>query len=184
MAAVDGLQQLRDIHLPDAPGWWPPAPGWWLLAALLLAGLAWLGWRLIRHRRRGRPLRWAREACEDIHRRWADGTIGVRTYVDETNELIKRALIHGLGEDAARPASGDDWLALLDAHAGETLFSTGPGRALGDDRFRPSVTAEPDALHPLVVRLLERLRVPPEVSRSAGRFSTRPRAGAATERSG
>jgi hypothetical protein len=26
---------LRDIQLPDAPGWWPPAPGWWLLLAVL-----------------------------------------------------------------------------------------------------------------------------------------------------
>ncbi len=32
---------LRDIHLPDAIGWWPPAPGWWLLAALITAVVVW-----------------------------------------------------------------------------------------------------------------------------------------------
>ena len=26
---------LRDIHLPEAIGWWPPAIGWWLLADTL-----------------------------------------------------------------------------------------------------------------------------------------------------
>ena len=28
---------LRDLHLPDAIGWWPPAPGWWVLFVLALA---------------------------------------------------------------------------------------------------------------------------------------------------
>ena len=30
---------LRDLHLPDAIGWWPLAPGWWVLIALSLLGL-------------------------------------------------------------------------------------------------------------------------------------------------
>ena len=36
---------LRDLHLPDAIGWWPPAPGWWVVIALLAAGLGYLAWR-------------------------------------------------------------------------------------------------------------------------------------------
>ena len=45
---MNSLDQLRDLHLPPPPGFWPPAPGWWVLGALVLllaaAGL-WYGLR-------------------------------------------------------------------------------------------------------------------------------------------
>jgi len=41
--AANPLDQLRDIHLPEAISWWPPAPGWWILA---LAGSALTVWLL------------------------------------------------------------------------------------------------------------------------------------------
>lgn len=43
--------QLRDIHLPAAPSWWPPAPGWWVLAALMLAVMVAAAWWWRRRRR-------------------------------------------------------------------------------------------------------------------------------------
>ncbi|WP_348674653.1 DUF4381 domain-containing protein [uncultured Abyssibacter sp.] len=36
MNGADPLAQLRDVHLPPDPGWWPPAIGWWLAALLVL----------------------------------------------------------------------------------------------------------------------------------------------------
>ncbi|HAU18090.1 MAG TPA: DUF4381 domain-containing protein, partial [Marinobacter adhaerens] len=44
MNPQDPLSQLRDIHLPETGGLWPPAPGWWVLAILLIAVLAALVW--------------------------------------------------------------------------------------------------------------------------------------------
>ena len=51
------LQQLHDIHPAAEPSWWPPAPGWWLLAALLLALLAYGVHRWRVRQRRLAPLR-------------------------------------------------------------------------------------------------------------------------------
>ena len=39
---------LRDLHLPDAIGWWPLAPGWWGVLVILAVGLAYTTWRLYR----------------------------------------------------------------------------------------------------------------------------------------
>ncbi len=51
MNPQDPLANLRDIHLPDPVGWWPPAPGWWLLLLLALATLAFsLVWLIKRYR--------------------------------------------------------------------------------------------------------------------------------------
>lgn len=158
--AAEQLQQLRDIHLPAEPGWWPPAPGWWLLAALALAAVVWLLFRLLDAERRRRPIRRARRLYADVYRRYQHGELTAREYLNECNALIKRALIHGVREQQARRATGQAWLTLLDHHLGEPAFTAGPGRLLGNARFRARFTAEADAVHPLVERLLARLKPP------------------------
>ena len=77
----DLLQQLRDIHLPVEPGWWPPAIGWWLLALMLAAAVAWLAWRLAARWRRFRPARTARALYREISRQLDTGAITPAQYV-------------------------------------------------------------------------------------------------------
>lgn len=153
----DLLQQLRDLQLPANPTWWPPAPGWWLVAALLLA-LGWLGVGIaLRAYRRRRPIRRARQLHTELWARYQAGELDDRGYVDGCNELLKRLMIHGLGIDAARRASDQPWLQLLDQALGEPAFTQGPGRMLGEHRFRPAPVADPAALAALVSRLLARI---------------------------
>lgn len=49
--------ELRDIHLPPDPSWWPPAWGWWLLGVLILGVLLLLAWCWRRYRREVRQRR-------------------------------------------------------------------------------------------------------------------------------
>ena len=131
----DALKQLRDLHLPEPPAFWPPAPGWWLLALLLLAATLLLALYIHRARRRTRPFRLAERALDGLLASAREQRIATREFVDGVNALLKRALIHGAHETAAAPLSGAAWLEHLDAIGGGNAFARGAGAVLGDARF-------------------------------------------------
>lgn len=169
----DLLQQLRDIHVPAEPAWWPPAPGWWLVAGLLLGAAVWGALRGLQAYRSAAPVRRARELLRELHAAFEAGRLSPEEYAHGCNALLKRLFVHGMGVDAARPVSDARWLAMLDLCAGETAFSSGPGQALGNERFRRQSRIDVPALHALVTQLLGR-------SRLAGRARRLARADAAT----
>lgn len=154
----DLLAQLRDIHLPLDPSWWPPAPGWWLLAG----ASAWALWfgvsRTHRWILRRRPLKRARKLYTALYRALCDQSVSEAAFVHESNEILKRLMIHGFGIVAAPAANDRQWLALLDAQYGGTEFSEGPGQALGNDRFRPRPVADIEQLHPLLERFFREVK--------------------------
>ena len=150
------LDQLRDIHLPQVPQWWPPAPGWWILAALALGLLTWGAIRLRRRWQRFRPVRAARQLHQRLTRELLDGSITPTVWLHRTNETLKRLAVHGLGHCETIPAWGDDWLRYLDGRYGEPAFSKGAGRCLGQARFQPDTEVDVQALDGLVSRLLKR----------------------------
>lgn len=150
------LNQLRDIHLPQAPLWWPPAPGWWVLAALGLCLLAWGIVRLWRRWRRFRPARRARQLHRRLTLELRGDSIAPAAWLHRTNEVLKRLAVHGLGHREMIPAWGDDWLRYLDGRYGEPAFSRGAGRCLGPARFRRDAEVDIQALDGLVSRLLDR----------------------------
>lgn len=134
--------QLRDIHLPAAPAFWPPAPGWWVLAALLLAltvGTAFVGWR--RHRRRG----WARRVLDNL----AALEARVREQrspeaLAEIAQLMRRLALARYPRDRVSPLAGLDWLRFLDESGGDGRFVDGPGRVLATLPYRRALPANLD----------------------------------------
>ena len=117
--------QLRDIHLPADPRWWPPAPGWWLLAGalLLVSVLAWRhlpGWW-----RRQRVRRAALRELRVLSRRPA-GELPMA----ELSTLLRRVAMSRDPRARVAALTGDRWLEYLDRAAGTREFRHGPGRCL------------------------------------------------------
>lgn len=100
---------LRDIHLPADPAWWPPAVGWWLLLAVLLAAgaFAWLRWR---RWRADRVRRAALASLDAIAARCGDDPARL---LPEISVWLRRVAL-SVGERRELAAlTGDSWLAAL-----------------------------------------------------------------------
>ena len=150
----DPLQQLKDVHLPADPGWWPPAIGWWLLAIILIAGLIWLLFKAYQAYQARKPIRAAKAELSGIYQAQTNSL----EYATQANAILKRLLVHALGHHAEAPLSGEEWLAALDQHSNSTQFTDGAGRALGDARFTPTAQIDRDALHTAITHLMGQVR--------------------------
>lgn len=148
------LRDLRDIHEPLAPAFWPPAPGWWLLlgaavaafAALVAATRYWLRWR----GRMRAPYLAAADRIRAVAARHAAGEIDDRTCADLVSDALKRVLVRIERLSGATSAAGGDWRRLL-AHR----FDGTPGPGFGDARYRRDFDADASELAPFACRALE-----------------------------
>ena len=119
---------LREIHLPDAVGWWPPAPGWWILPILVLlaAGIAWYC-RLLYKRRRYSAINMARKELARIKSRYAvDRDAG--HCVRSVSGLLRRLCISVFPRAESAGLTGAEWLAFLQ----EAVQSEAGARELRD----------------------------------------------------
>lgn len=134
--ALDAADTLRDLHLPDPVGWWPPAPGWWLLLLLVAAVIAGV---LLWRRQRFHALAWKREALaewQSIHARFLHDRDNTRLLAD-LSVLLKRVCISRHGREQSAGLTGEQWLAFLDQTGGGQDFTRGAGRVLLDQRYGP-----------------------------------------------
>ena len=148
------LQQLRDVHPPLEPGWWPPAPGWWLVAIICIIAVAYIVFSVWLAYRRRRPIRNARVMLDDLLTEYQSGRIDTLTYVNNANEILKRLLVIALGIKSLAAVAGTDWLKALDRITSSKDFSAGHGCIMGNSRFAADATANVTALHESLRNLL------------------------------
>ena len=151
------LQQLRDVHAPLTPEWWPPAPGWWLLATAIVAVSVFTGRLLWRAHKARRPIRSAQKMIKTLRDSHDQGHIDSLQYVNESNEILKRLLVNALGVRNLGATSDEQWLNALDTISNGQEFSAGCGQILGTQRFSPGASAEVAAVDQLLQKLLTRV---------------------------
>lgn len=158
--AASAALQLRDIHMPGAPAFWPPAPGWWLLAVILLVLLGSLSVFALRRYRLRRRRRLLLEALEHIGPQLSDARAP-----DALAQLSVLLRLHALAcfpQRRVASLTGEAWLRFLDESGGAGRFSGGPGRVLASGpyrRLRPE-ELDPPGLLALVREWLLANRVP------------------------
>jgi hypothetical protein len=129
---------LKDIHEPEAIGWWPPALGWWILAILiplLIVLLVWLYKRLTRKT----ALKTANKILAEIKQ---DATRDSRQKLGDLSVLIRRVAISVSPRAQAAGLTGRQWLAFLDRSVKGMPFSEGVGQLLADAPYRETPPTE------------------------------------------
>ena len=132
------LLDLKDIHEPDAIGWWPPAIGWWILAVavpLLIIFLIWFYKRLTRKT----ALKTASKMLAQIKQ---DATRDSFQKLSELSVLVRRVAISVSPRAKAAGLTGRQWLAFLDRSVKGLPFSEGVGQLLADAPYRKTPVTE------------------------------------------
>jgi hypothetical protein len=126
---------LRDLHLPEAVGWWPLAPGWWVLIALIAIGMllllrrAWIRWR------HNAPRRIALQELARLEGSYREAPNPV-LLATRLSELLRRTMLAYAPRKEVAGLTGPEWLAWLDRGLDEKPFSEGPGRSLKELPYR------------------------------------------------
>ncbi len=112
MNPASPLDQLKDIHLPEAVSIWPLAWPWW---ALIVIALALVAFTVYRHKKN----QWRRQALLqlkniDTH----DNLLGIQ----QCNRLLKQVALYRHGQSCAS-LSGKKWLEFLDSKVKVAIFS-------------------------------------------------------------
>jgi hypothetical protein len=138
---MDQALQLKDIHLPEAVGCWPPAIGWWLLPILLLL-LAALFWWLYKKVTEKSALKSAKKLLEQIKAEQG----GDLQKLQQLSSWLRRVSMSVSGREMVAGLTGDKWLQKLDESVEGCPFSKGIGRCLGDAHYRKKLPDDCDVL--------------------------------------
>jgi len=123
---------LKDIHLPEAIGWWPPAIGWWLLAVLIPALIAIVYW-IYKRLTRKTAINTAKKNLAAIK---LNPELDNARKLRELSMLLRRVAISVNPRTEVASLTGRSWLAFLDQSLSGAPFAEGGGQLLATAPYR------------------------------------------------
>lgn len=131
---------LRDIHLPEAIGWWPVAIGWWVLIVVVIASI--IGSYLLYKRLMMQTAtRQAKTVLLNIRQ---GNTSDALHTIKELSSCLRRVAISVDYREKTASLVGDAWLSYLDESMDNAPFKTGIGRLLVDVSYQQLMPEDVD----------------------------------------
>ena len=156
MNSSDPLSQLKDIHLPGAPGLWPIAPGWWILLILLITVITVTIYLTIRYLRKNRYRKMATLQAENIinqfhlNQQVSDKTSSDKLYIEQAISLLKQVSLHRYPNDQIATLSANQCLHQLNQYCKKPVFPGEICRQLEHSLYTPQPTLDIPFFHQMM----------------------------------
>jgi hypothetical protein len=147
VADVDALTQLKDIHLPEAIGWWPLAPGWYVLIAVALMAVWYSADRLYKRHVHARAKKQALLLLQTYTAQYEQDHNAQLTSA-RISELLKRVALAYFPREQVASTYGQAWIDFLNKTGKGVDFEPVKSMLL-DSPFK---TKESLNLKPLITR--------------------------------
>lgn len=156
MDSAELLEQLADIHLPEAVSFWPPAPGWWLLALLMLVLLGWLGLKIMQIRRQRKICAFAMQELDRVYAAYQGETGGEDPdqanaarlrFLNEMNSVLRRVALWHYPYSGAASLSGRAWVDFIQEKGESSQMTEEIANALAEGRFQTRCDVDVEQLH-------------------------------------
>lgn len=126
---------LKDIHLPDIIGWWPPAMGWWMSAILVMLLIVFSVW-LYKRVTRKTAVKSAKKILLALRK---DNSLNDRDKLIALSELMRRVAVSVSPRSEVASLTGQAWLAYLNRTVSDSPFLSAEGDALAGAHYQKKI---------------------------------------------
>lgn len=114
--------ELRDIHLPVEPSYWPLAMGWWIVIVLVLILVFLLAKKLTKIRQQRQLNHLMQQQLCAVKKDFQQHQNKHQLAID-ISTLLNRFVIHVLKDPKASALTGDAWVNYLDSRVEKPVFA-------------------------------------------------------------